>query len=109
MTRVQTSMKKNYWITIGALFCALLNTSCTSNEDSDPIQEEKIVEPVIEQTPGGIILTENQMQMVDDNNQFSLNLMRETSKGVTGNMVISPLSQRSVTMCHVTMCQTLRE
>lgn len=85
-------MKKNYWIIIGVVFCALLNTSCTSNEDSVPIQEEKIVEPVIKQTPGGIILAENQMQMVDNNNQFSLNLMRETSKGVTGNMVISPLS-----------------
>ena len=54
-------MKKNYWIIIGVVFCALLNTSCTSNEDSVPIQEEKIVEPVIKQTPGGIILAENQM------------------------------------------------
>ena len=55
-------------------------------------EEEVIVEPVIEQTPGGITMTESQSLMADESNQFSLNLMRETSKETTGNMVISPLS-----------------
>ena len=50
------------------------------------------MEPVIKQTPGGIILTEKQMLMADKNNLFALNLMRETSKTTSGNMVISPLS-----------------
>ena len=79
------------------LLCAAFLTSCTSDDDSnrkeEAQQEEKgVVEPVIDQTPGEIILTENQRVMADANNQFALNLMRQTSKGMAGNMVISPLS-----------------
>ena len=71
--------------------------SCSSDEEStikegEETVEEEVVEPVIEQTPGGIVLTEEQEQMVDKNNQFALNLMRETSKAQAGDMVISPLS-----------------
>ena len=40
-------------------------------------EEEVIVEPVIEQTPGGITMTESQSLMADESNQFSLNLIKE--------------------------------
>ena len=94
-------MKKVLCIVAGILFSAMLQTSCSSDDDSvakqeeqqgEPQEEEVVVEPVVEQTPGGIILTDSQALMVDENNQFALNLMRETSKGTSGDMVISPLS-----------------
>lgn len=89
-------MKKYILIIIGIVFGIMSQTSCSSDEDSTlkdgEGQEEEVVEPVIEQTPGGIVLTEEQAQMVDKNNQFALNLMRETSKAQAGDMVISPLS-----------------
>ena len=100
-------MKKTICIIAGILFSAVLQTSCSSDDDSKanddsivkqeeqqggPQEEEVIVKPVVEQTPGGIILTDSQAQMVVENNQFALNLMREMSKGTTGDMVISPLS-----------------
>lgn len=71
--------------------------SCSSEEEStikegEEQEPEVVVVPHVEQTPGGIVLTENQVQMVGENNQFALNLMRETSKAQTGDMVISPLS-----------------
>lgn len=94
-------MKKTLCFIAGILFSAMLQTSCSSDDDSvakqeeqqgEPQEEEVVVKPVVEQTPGGIILTESQALMVDENNQFALNLMRETSKGTSGDMVISPLS-----------------
>lgn len=90
-------MKKYILIIIGIVFGFMLQTSCSSdeestNKDGEETVEEEVVEPVIEQTPGGIVLTEEQVRMVEKNNQFALNLMRETSKAQTGDMVISPLS-----------------
>ena len=86
-------MKKNIWIIAGFIFCAVLGISCTSDEAAGGQQkDEEISNVVIEQTPGKIVLTEEQVKMVDENNQFALNLMRETSKETAGNMVISPLS-----------------
>ena len=86
-------MKKNIWIIAGFIFCVVFGASCSSDEVSGEQQKDKeINNVVIEQTPGEIVLTENQVKMVDDNNQFALNLMRETSKETTKNMVISPLS-----------------
>ena len=86
-------MKKNIWIIAGIIFCVVFGASCSSDEVSGEQQKDKeINNVVIEQTPGEIVLTENQVKMVDDNNQFALNLMRETSKETTKNMVISPLS-----------------
>lgn len=71
--------------------------SCSSEEEStikegEEQEPEVVVVPHVEQTPGGIVLTENQVQMVGENNQFALNLMRETSKETASDMVISPLS-----------------
>jgi len=86
-------MKKLVWIITGIVFSVFFHVSCTSDDDSNRQQkDEDIQEIVVKQTPGEIILTEKQRLMVDDNNQFALNLMRETSKDYTGNMVISPLS-----------------
>ena len=87
-------MKRVIWIITGIIFCIVPELSCTSNEDSNSGQqkEERIQEVVVKQTPGEIILTDGQMSMAEANNQFALNLMRETSKGIAGNMVISPLS-----------------
>ena len=90
-------MKKNYWILAGIAFCTMLVISCSSDKDDNnqprtEQEKEEVVEPVIKQTPGEIRLTEKQAQMADDNIQFALNLMRQTSKDETGNMVISPLS-----------------
>lgn len=66
--------------------------SCSDDASDSPQKEEEISEIVVKKTPGEIILTASQAQMADANNQFALNLMREVSKGVQGNMVISPLS-----------------
>ena len=89
-------MEKTVLFIIGIIVSVVLQTSCTSDDDSKIMHEEghveKIQEPVIKQTPGGIILTENQMVMVDKSNQFALNLMLETSKDISSNMVISPIS-----------------
>ena len=89
-------MGKTVLFIIGIIVSIVIQTSCTSDDDSKIRQEKEQVEnnqePLIKQTPGGIILTENQMTMVDKSNQFALNLMRETSKGISSNMVISPLS-----------------
>ena len=89
-------MKRIYWIIMGIVF-VVLQTSCSSDNDSDIKHDreeagEKTQEPVVEKTPGGIFLTKNQMLMVDESNQFSLNLMREISKETEEDMVISPLS-----------------
>ena len=96
-------MKTKLIIGLALLTAMSAVTSCS--KDSDPVStnvnEDKaeqtdsgknVEEPVITQTPGGIILTESQSQMVDESNQFALNLMRETSKNTADNMVISPLS-----------------
>lgn len=86
-------MKKKHLLFTMLLALATAVTACGSSDDEEEVQDEEvIVEPVIEQTPGKIILTENQMLMADANNQFALNLMRQTSKDIAGNMVISPLS-----------------
>ena len=90
-------MKKNFCIIFGFVSCIVLQMSCSSDTDSTMKEKEEpeevvVVEPVIKQTPGGIILTEAQKQMVDANNQFALNLMREVGKVNAGDMVISPLS-----------------
>ena len=86
-------MKKLVWIITGIVFSVFFHVSCTSDDDSNRQQkDEDIQEIVVKQTPGEIILTEKQRLMVDGNNQFALNLMRETSKDYTENMVISPLS-----------------
>lgn len=85
-------MKNNIWIIEGIVFCVVFVASCSSDEISGKQQDKEINNVVIEQTPGEIVLTENQVKMVDDNNQFALNLMREASKENTKNMVISPLS-----------------
>ena len=71
---------------------------CSNDEDDSTILQEEqqeeggVVAPVVEKTPGQIILTVGQKQMVDENIQFALNLMRETGREQMGNMVISPLS-----------------
>lgn len=88
------------WFYFGIALCVMFQTSCTNDDDSlvqeeqqqTEQEEEDVVMPVIKQTPGKIVLTEDQLPMVDESNQFALNLMRETSKEQTGNMVISPLS-----------------
>ncbi len=90
-------MKKTFYILIGLMLSVVPEISCTHDGDSIVQQEseqteENIQEIAIEQTPGKIILTEEQVQMVDENNQFALNLMREMNKYITSNMVISPLS-----------------
>lgn len=90
-------MKKTVCFLACIVCIAVFLTSCASDDDSKNKQEESqeeelVVEPVVKQTPGGIVLTESQALMVDENNLFALNLMRETSKEVAGNMVISPLS-----------------
>lgn len=86
-------MKQVYFVIVGVLFGVMSQTSCSSDDDSkNKNEEENIQEVVIKQTPGEIILTENQTLMADESNQFALNLMRETSKVQSGNMVISPLS-----------------
>ncbi|MBP5339996.1 MAG: serpin family protein [Prevotella sp.] len=89
-------MGKIFCYCVGILFGVMLQISCDSDdskiEQETQKEEEVIVEPVIEQTPGRIMMTESQSLMADESNQFSLNLMRETSKETTGNLVISPLS-----------------
>lgn len=90
-------MKKTCCIIAELLFVVVPLISCSSDEEPENEietrpEEEVIVEPVVEQTPGAIVMTENQSLMVDANNQFSLNLMRETSRENIGNVVISPIS-----------------
>ena len=86
-------MNKKLVIIAGILLSVVLLSSCSSDNDSTSHQKgEDIQEIVIKQTPGEIVLTEKQKLMLDDNNQFALNLMREVSKENSGNMVISPLS-----------------
>ena len=90
-------MKNTTFIIAEIIFSVVTLTSCTHKDDSTiqpevQPEEEVVMEPVIKQTPGEIILTENQTLMVDENNQFALSLMRETSKDIAGNMAISPLS-----------------
>lgn len=88
-------MKETYWICAGLISFVVLTASCSSDDEGDNKSVEKqemVVEPVVARTPGKIVLTASQAQMADANNQFALNLMREVSKGVQGNMVISPLS-----------------
>ena len=98
-------MKKAYLLSAGLMLAAVLITSCsTENESQDGFEinvekeeevvyEEEIVQtPVVKQTPGRIILNEDERLMAEANSQFALNLMRETSKSTSGNMVISPLS-----------------
>lgn len=95
---------KRTLIIIGMAVGSIVQTSCTHDDDSTTVngiqpevqrgtqQEEPAAVPVVEKTPGGIILTEDQMQMADGNNLFALNLMRELCKGQKCNIVISPLS-----------------
>ena len=86
-------MKKIFWFFLGIAFSVVTITSCSSDDEDNGLQkEERIQEVVVKQTPGEIRLTKGQMSMVEANNQFALDLMRETSKGIAGNMVISPLS-----------------
>lgn len=90
-------MKRTICIIAGILFSVVVWTSCSHDDETalkNEVQsdDELIVEPIVEQTPGEIILTESQTLMADANNRFALDLMRETSKSVVGNMVISPLS-----------------
>lgn len=86
-------MKNNYFIIGGLLFSVMFQASCSSDDDFDNKHEEEVLkEVVIKQTPGEIILTESQMLMANESNRFALDLMRETSKDIAGNMVISPLS-----------------
>jgi serpin B len=85
--------KKNYFIIAGLLFSVMFQASCSSDDDSDNKHEEEVIkEVVVEQTAGEIVLTEDQTLMADESNRFALYLMRETSKDIAGNMVISPLS-----------------
>lgn len=86
-------MKKKLFIIVSVAFGIVLLTSCSSDDAADNKHEdEKIHEVVVKQTPGEIKLTKEQTQMAKDINQFAFNLMRESSKDNTGNMVVSPLS-----------------
>ena len=56
-------MKKNSWIIAGIIFCVVSGASCSSDEVSGEQQKDKeINNVVIEQTPGEIVLTENQVK-----------------------------------------------
>ena len=98
-------MKRAYLLIAGMTFMAMAITSCSKGEEpkedakivieeeQEVVHEEDIVKtPEVKQTPGTIFLSEEEQSMADANNQFALNLTREISKGVTGDMVISPLS-----------------
>lgn len=92
-------MKRTVLTIAGIVFSVVLPISCSSDDDiknkNEVVYEgvkEEIQEPVVERTPGELVLTEVQTQMVDENNQFALNLMQETSKAIAGTMAISPIS-----------------
>ena len=98
-------MKRAYLLIAGVTVMAMAMTSCSKGEEpkedakivieeeQEVVHEEDIVKtPEVKQTPGTIFLSEEEQSMADANNQFALNLTREISKGVTSDMVISPLS-----------------
>lgn len=94
---------------LGIVLSVMFQVSCTSDNGRDEEykeeqkeehqgsqreeqNDENAVEPIVEKTPGRIVLTEEQKLMVDGSNLFALNLMHETSKEHAGNIVISPMS-----------------
>lgn len=86
-------MRKKVFIIASTAMSIVLQASCSSEDASDNRHEEEAIQKVVvEQTPGEIVLTEAQTQMVDGINQFTFNLMRQSSMENAGNMVISPLS-----------------
>lgn len=86
-------MNRKLFIIASTALSIVLQTSCSSDDASENRHEEEAIqEVVVGLTPGEIVLTEVQAQMVDGINQFVFNLMRESSKENAGNMVISPLS-----------------
>ena len=98
-------MKKVYVLIAGLMLTTAAGTSCSTEdepkdepevvivEEEEVVHEEEIVPtPEVKQTPGTIVLSEKEKQMAEANNQFALNLTRQISKGVAGDMVISPLS-----------------
>ena len=94
-------MKRAYLLIAGMTLTAMAITSCSKGEEpkedakivieeeQEVVHEEDIVKtPEVKQTPGTIFLSEEEQSMADANNLFALNLTREISKGVTGDMVI---------------------